>query len=160
MMAAEQDVQHHAHRVNIGRRIDSLTADLFWAGVIGCQHSHKAEGLLGRGGQGFRTEKLGDAKVEKLGHAVGGYQDVSRLQVTMNDEVLMSEANGVAHSAEQLQPLADGELMCVAVLVNGHAIDELHHQVGIAFFGAAAVEQSSDVRMFEARSEERREGKS
>src|SRR5664279_2847292 len=68
----------------------------------------------------------------------------------MDDEVLMSEADGVADCAEQLQPLADGESIGVTVLVNGYAIDELHHKVGIAFFGAAAVEQSSDVRMFEA----------
>ena len=96
------------------------------------------------------AEQLGDTKVEKLRHAIVGYQDVARLQVAMNDEVLMSELDGGAHGAKQLQPLVDGESMGVAVLVNGHAIDELHDQVGISFFGAATVQQSSDVGMFEA----------
>ena len=45
-----------------------------------------------------RVEQLGDAEVEQLRRAVGGDQDVVRLQVAMHDQVLMR----VVHRARRL----------------------------------------------------------
>ena len=46
--------------------------------------------------------------------------------------------------------LVDGELVVVAVLVDGQPLDELHHQVGAAVLGAAAVVEAGDVGVLEA----------
>ena len=40
--------------------------------------------------------------------------------------------------------------MRVAVLVDGRAFDQLHHEVRNAFVGGAAVQQAGDVGMIEA----------
>ena len=48
---------------------------------------------------------------------------------------------------EQLQPLADAQVVLVAEIGDGDAADQLHHEVGAAGFRFAAVKDVSNVRM-------------
>jgi hypothetical protein len=41
---------------------------------------------------------------------------------------------------EKFQPLGDCQLMMIAVLVGGLALDQLHNEIRGAFFGGAAIE--------------------
>ena len=91
---------------------------------------------------------LGDAEVDDLGdrhavverdHHVGG------LDVAMDDPLLMGVLHGLADLDEQLQPLAVVRLILVAVIREGDAVDQLHHEVGPARFGRARVKHLGDV---------------
>ena len=48
-----------------------------------------------------RLQQLGDAEVEQLRHAVRGHEDVARLDVAMDDEVLVRILHRAAHPQEQ-----------------------------------------------------------
>ena len=55
--------------------------------------------------------------------------------------------DGLADLDEQLQPLPGGELVLVAVLRDGNAVDQFHHEVGPARLGRPGVEHLGDVRV-------------
>ena len=56
-----------------------------------------------------------------------------------------------ADGAEQPQPLADGQPVAVAMLIDGSAFDVLHHQVWQSLLGAAAVQELHDIGVIERR---------
>src|SRR5262245_44361533 len=59
-------------------------------------------------------------------------QDVRRLEVAVDDPLLMRMLNRVADRDEQLQPLAGGESVLVAVGGDGDAVDQFHDEIGPA----------------------------
>src|SRR6516162_9779274 len=61
-----------------------------------------------------RVQKLGDSKVEELGNSICGNQDVARFDIAVHDQVLVRVLHGIAHLAEQAQPLLDGKLLLLA----------------------------------------------
>ncbi len=73
------------------------------------------------------------------------HQDVGRLDVAVDDPLLMCVLDGLAHGHEQFQPLARVQFAVVAKLGNGHAVDQLHDEVGPAAVGRADVEDAGDV---------------
>ena len=65
------------------------------------------------------ADGLGHAEVDDLGHRLAvddGHQDVRRLEVAMDDALLMGVLHGLADGDEQFQPFADAELGLVAEL--------------------------------------------
>ncbi len=62
----------------------------------------------------------------------------------------MGVLDGGADPAEEIEPPVDRELMGVAVLVDGHSLDELHDQIGAAVLRAAAVVEAGDIGVLEA----------
>ena len=89
-----------AERVDIGRRRHRLAAHLFRArrtrGVIGPLPSRVSVGVRAARSSVPLVQDLGDAEVEQLDLPVGRHQRVRRLQVAMDDEVLVRVLNGVA----------------------------------------------------------------
>ena len=69
----------------------------------------------------------------------------------MHDQVLVGVLDGAADIEEQLQPLAQPELLPIAIAIQRLAVHVLHHEVGIAFLGFARVDQARDVRVIQAR---------
>ncbi len=67
----------------------------------------------------------------------------------MDDQALVRIVHRRAHTSEELQPADEIELLRLAELVDGDAIDVLHAQERHAFRSRPAVEQPSDVRVFE-----------
>ena len=65
----------------------------------------------------------------------------------MDDAFLVRVLDGVANFHEQLQPLLRGESVHVAVVGDGHAFHQLHHEIGPARGGRSAVEDAGDVGM-------------
>ena len=59
-----------------------------------------------------------------------GDQHIRRLDVAMDDSFLMRVLDGIANDAEQLQPLWNRQFVLISVLGDGHALDQLHHEVG------------------------------
>ncbi|MEZ5461661.1 MAG: hypothetical protein R3F00_07615 [Dokdonella sp.] len=49
-------------------------------------------------------QRLGDAEIEQLGLAIGADQDISRLDVAMQDQVPVCVIDGAANWQEYAQP--------------------------------------------------------
>ncbi len=99
----------------------------------------------------FGAEHFGDTEIQQLGLAVARDQDVARLQVAVNDQVLMCVLHSGAYADEEFESLGDVEVILVAVSVDRRAINVLHHQVRPSVGGGASVEQARDVGMVKIR---------
>ena len=77
-------------------------------------------------------------------------QNIGGFDVAMNHQVLMRVMNGRANGAENLQAHIDGELVAVAIVSDGQAVDELHHEVGETVSGGTPVKDFCDIGMIEA----------
>ena len=81
-------------------------------GLLGRHVLRRADELAGLGEQRFSVsllaDRLGDAEVDHL-HArlavLSGHQDVRRLEIAMDDRLLMRVLHRIARLDEQLQPL-------------------------------------------------------
>ena len=62
---------------------------------------HAGSFLRQRGGFGRRRQQLGDAEVQQLDLALRVHQDVARLKIPVNHQLLMSESDGHAHLMKQ-----------------------------------------------------------
>jgi len=63
----------------------------------------------------------------------------------MDDRFLVGVLDRLAHRYEQLQPFAHGQAVLLAVGGDRDPLDQLHHEVGPAAGGGAAVEDLGDV---------------
>ncbi len=143
----EEFEEDDAEGVDIGAGGDGVGGDLFGAGVAGGEEDLGGGGL-GRG-EGV-VEKFGDAEVEEFGFAALVDEDIGGFEVAMDDEVGVGEGDGGAELAEQEEALPEEEVVLVAELVEGDAVDELHGEIGLAVGGDAAIEEAGDGRVFEA----------
>jgi hypothetical protein len=78
-------------------------------------------------------ERFGQAKVDHLGHrssVVQRDQHVRRLDVPVDDPLLMGMLDGMADGDEQLQSLAGIQPFFVAVGGDRLPLDQFHHEVG------------------------------
>ena len=87
----KQFVKDHSERVDVACRCNRLTAYLLWARVLRIH-----DRLINRGRYSLDTgffrivksslqiDPLGDAKINELGHAIRGNQDVGWLQISVN----------------------------------------------------------------------------
>ena len=78
---------------------------------------------------------------------VEGDQHVGRLDVAVDDALLVGVLNRLADRDEQLQPLPRGELALITESGDRHALDQLHHEEGSAGFGRSRVQDLGDVGM-------------
>src|SRR5262245_21210086 len=104
-MSGQQFVQDHSERVDVGRGRYQVALYLLGARVFG---SHQPDGrgccfdcLAGD----KRIEQLRDSEVEQLWNAIFSDQDIARLDVAMNYEVLVRVVDRGAYLLKQLEPL-------------------------------------------------------
>ena len=88
-------------------------------------------------------------KSSNFGHAFRRDQDVAGLEIAMNHQVLVRVVNRSADGQKQFKPASNGERMDFAVGIDGRSLDQLHHEIGNAVVGGAAIEQARDVGMIE-----------
>jgi hypothetical protein len=74
-------------------------------------------------------------------------EDVRRLDVPVDDPLLVRVLDRLADRQEELQPLAGREVMLVAVLRDRLAFDQFHHEVRPAALRRARVQHLRNVRM-------------
>ena len=65
----------------------------------------------------------------------------------MDDPLLVSMLNCLAHRHEQMQPGIDGQSLSVAIFGERHPFDQFHDEVRLAGRGNTAVEDAGDVRV-------------
>jgi hypothetical protein len=150
-LSDEQFVEHHAQGIDVCPRIEAFAGQprLFGTHVFG-----RADELAGAGAQRVvelcAVERLGHAEVDDLGHRLAvrlGHQDVRRLEVAVDDRLLVRVLDTLADMDEQFEPPAQAHLLLVAVDVERHALDVLHHEVRTALVGRAGVEHLGDGRV-------------
>ena len=73
------------------------------------------------------------------------HQDVRRLQVAMDDSLLMGMLHGRADLAEQVQAFQQPQPVLVAIVRERNALHQLHHEERPAGFGRTGVEDLGDV---------------
>ena len=109
MAAAEEDVEQHAQRIDVGGRGDRAAGYLLRGGVL--RGERAAARGIGEGGaarlRASLRHELGDSEVEQLHGAVGRDQDVRRLEVAMDDQIGVRVAHGLEHGEKQAQPCLD-----------------------------------------------------
>jgi hypothetical protein len=81
-------------------------------------------------GCGFRDPKVDDAR--RRAAIEFHYKNIGRLQVAVNNRLLMRMLHSITHEVEEFQTFPDTQSFLVAILSNGHAGYILHHQVGLA----------------------------
>src|SRR5688572_18673119 len=102
----------------------------------------------------FRAGGLDDPEVDDLWKRQPlqlDNQDVGRLEVPMNDALLVSVLNSAADLNEKLEPLANGEVLRVTVAGDGAAANQFHHKIGPASRSRARIVNGGDIRMFHHR---------
>src|SRR5438132_6504450 len=76
---------------------------------------------------------------------------VTRLEIAVNDRLLMSVLDGPANIGKQLQPAMGAQFFAVTVIGDWNAADQLHDEKGATAFGSAGVEHPSYVWMIHHR---------
>src|SRR5437762_821790 len=74
---------------------------------------------------------FGDPKINHLRNRnaiVERHQNVRRLEIAMNDALLVSVLDRLANLDEELEPGGGGEVMLVAVIGDSYALHQLHHE--------------------------------
>ena len=132
-LSGEQRTQDGAQSENIVRRRGygagfALRTGIAWgprieAGVVGF------------------AKQTRDAKIHNLGIACLGYEDVGRLEIGVDDEILMGMLHSLADRDHHLHDLARRQIAYVDVVVDGDAAHQFHDQVGrTALVDASIVE--------------------
>ncbi len=123
--------------------------------LFGTHVSKRAQQLTGlgspRGGEQFGRGDMGHAEVEHLWLAGVIHKDVARLQVAMNDTLVMSVLHRVAHLRQQLQARSRVQSAISRVLVHRHTANELHGEEGPAVHTDARFVHLRDTGMLQPR---------
>ena len=77
-------------------------------------------------------------------------EHVGRLDVAVDDQVLVRVLHRRGQLQEEVEPRVGVEFAAIGVVDQRRAVDILHHQVGPSVGGGAAVEQPRDVRVVES----------
>ncbi len=132
---------HVGHRTQDLARHRQLAAD-------GLQLRVEIRGARSRARSGF--EEFGEAEIEQLDLTLVGEHHVFRLEIPVDDAVLMSVSQPVGDRCADLQPLLQGQASIGENLAQGLPFDQLHHQERVTV-GLADLVYHGDVGMVEGR---------
>jgi hypothetical protein len=129
--AGQELVKDHAQRVDVAADVEvgRVGRHLLRAHV-----GERAHDLAGGGLQGGLPVRVGGARhaeVQDLGLARRVDQDVRRLQVPVDDRLLMGVMDGIADAGDQLQFLPHARVRARHVLAQRGPVDPLHREVGL-----------------------------
>ena len=98
----------------------------------------------------FSHQHRRDIKIEQLRLPLVGHQNVRRLDVAMDDEVLVRVGQR-AHAFDERHALAQAQAARAAPVVDALAVDQLHHEIREPVGRGAGIEQSRDAGVIEVR---------
>ena len=151
----EHLVQQHPQRVDVRPGIHILGGDqrLFGAHVFRRTDHLPQLGEDRPLGQ-LTVERLGHTEVDDLRHRQSvllGHQHVGRLEVAVQDRLLVRVLHAVTDLTKQIQALAHRQPLLVAVLRDRNTRDMFHHEEGAPLFRASGVEDLRDRRVLHQR---------
>ncbi len=95
-------------------------------------------------------ERFGNTEVDHFDDRAAVVQrdeHVRRLDVAVNDPLLVRVLNGLADGDKQFEALPHSQPVVVAVRRDGDAVDQLHHKIGPTGGCRARIENPGDVGM-------------
>ena len=145
--AGHELVEQRAERVDVGARVEvDAHGRLFRTHGAGC-----ADELAEPGHQGAFVEtgidRPGDAEIDHLGDrpsVLGGDENVGRLEIAMDDPLLVRRVHRAADGRQELDARPDREAPGVAIGGQRGTVDQLHREVGTSFDGRTGVEDAGD----------------
>jgi hypothetical protein len=148
----QQFVKQHAQAVDVGSSIDVQAGQ---ARLLRTHVGGRSQKLLERGKnrlvrQGLVGRGLGNSKINHLRHrhpVVVGHQNVGRLEVAMDDALLVRMLHCVANQDEELESLPGGALVLIAKGGNGQSTHQFHDKVRPARGGRACIQDTGDIGM-------------
>src|SRR5262249_9165471 len=100
------------------------------------------------------AHRLGDAEVDHLEHrfvvAIAN-EHVRRLQIAMDDPLLMSMLHRLAGTEEKIESLLQRQVMLVAIASDRYPLNQFHDEIRSAGRGRPAVMHLGDIRMIHDR---------
>src|SRR6476620_10738311 len=88
-MPGQQLIENYAEAVNVADESNRQCLDLFRTGVFQRHQAHAQSCFRGGIGHEVRVKQLCNSKVEQLGHTTSRNQNITRLDVAMDDELLV-----------------------------------------------------------------------
>ena len=160
LMSREHFVQHAREGPDIAAGIDTLTADLLRAHVPrrSGHQTFPAARSGNRQGHGHlalvRQRGLREAEVEHLHRACGGELDVRRLEVAVDDPLLVRGLQRLGDLAREFECHVERQRSAGKTIGQGRAVDHFHHNGVPAACDFEAVD-GGDVRMVQRREQPR-----
>ena len=150
-LAGEDFVENAAQRIDVGSGVDGIAAGLFGRQVLGGPDHRRGLGDA----VAAVGDRAGDAEVHHLDRVGGADHDVRRLDVAVDDAVLMAEVQRLAGVGDDLDgPPGRHRTVVVHDVAQGDAVDVLHDDVGQRTggrFGLAGVVHRDDGRVIQGR---------
>ena len=104
-----------------------------------------------RRGDGLGIRHLGNAEIRDLDLAVTGNNDILRLDITMNDPLLVCGAQSAGNLHGNIQCLADAELsLHLDIILEGDALNQFHYDKVDAVFVTYVI-YTDNIRMGQSR---------
>lgn len=147
----EKEEENAAELVRIALHVERLAAELLWAGPPGCESGSHRDGVLAFAGFFLLVEEPGDAKVDELGSAVSGDEDVAGLEVAVDDEVAVGVGNAVTDALKDVELDGQSWLRVSEPGLEIGGVEEFGDDVGKAFGGDATIKEAQNVLVGEAR---------
>ncbi len=111
---------------------------MFRSCVLWRQHLAPLAGQHGRRSGGlFRLQELGDAEIQQLRLPRRIHQDVRRLNVAVDDQILVRVRHRFADLDEQLQCRSQIQFRCIDI--DGSSVDVIHRQIRPPIAGMAGI---------------------
>ena len=154
--AGQEFIQDHAQGVDVGPHVDVERVERRLLGGhvergSGDRAERREQALLA---QLHPAGGLGQAEVDHRGDrdaVVVLDQDVCRLQVAVDDPLLVRVLHGRANLPEERQAFGQAEAVLVAIVGQGDALDQFHDEERVPTLGRPGVEHMGDMRVIHDR---------
>ena len=136
-----------SRRVSMSMAISSACSGDMYSGVPTIVPKPVNRRVLG---QPDRSVALATPKSMTLGTGLSSCkvdEDVRRLDVAVDDPLLVGMLDRLADRDEQLEPIRGDSSLVVAELGERDALHKLHHEVRRTVLGRAGIEQLGDIRV-------------
>ncbi len=151
----QQLVEHRPERVHIGPGIHVMGTRVRLLGAHVTRRANEGAGagqhprVVGIRSHGLRQTEIDDVRCGPA--VVLDDQKIRWFQIAVDDGLLMRVLDAFTRGEEQVQPLANLQLLAVAVVGDGLALHVVHHEERLAIGRGAGVEHLGNGRMIHHR---------
>jgi hypothetical protein len=127
--------EHHTERPDIGALVNEPTSRLLWRHICDGAQDHARHGPRCRRRRRVqvrvfdaRLERFGEPEIQHFDDAIGPNRNVGRLQITMDDVLLVRRFERLSDLLRDLERFLDRHRATSDPISERRPIDEFHHQ--------------------------------